>query len=464
MTAQRETIRRIYAEHLARFYRKCEPGDLELIKQAAVPAATEVADYFYQHMMQQEGAEHFLSNELVQSRLLESMARWVQGVFDRRDDQQDILAFVDQQLQIGHVHARVDLPPHLLNEGMRALKQDIAGRLRNLDRDADMTLRATQQVHLLLDIVAALMNESYFSDVVNTERQAQSMQTQLIGNDIAIQCERLRAGLFDWQRRVVMLAYQQDGETLASLPQLRLSDFGLWLSHKADMLFHNSAEVVEMRNVVEQADLLLKEMAAGGRGQNEQGFAVMLEQLNEAVSKASWLLSSLVEHCLHADNARDPLTKLLSRRFLDAVLQKETHYSIRNSLSYAVMMLDIDHFKQINDSHGHETGDRILSDTAELLQANIRAGDFLFRYGGEEFLVVATDVDEAGALRIAKKLVAQFNTHKFFTVSGKPLTVTASIGLAMHKGHPDYSLVVNAADAALYRAKAEGRNRYALAD
>jgi diguanylate cyclase len=463
MAAHHENIRRVYFEHLDEFYRHCPPGNLELIRQAVFPAAAQIAAHFYEHMMQREAAHHFLSNELVQQRLLASMTKWVQDVFAERHSREEVASFVDYQLLIGQVHARIDLPPHLLNEGVRELKQDVARRLQDRDIPAATLVQVTQQVHLLLDIVAALMNESYFSNMVSTERQSQSMQSQLIGSDVAIQCERLRAGLFDWLRRVVMLVYQQERGDISKLPRLKHSDFGLWVAHKAEMFFFNSPEVAEMRLLIEQADELLETMVAAHHQQDRQTFDTALEQLNETVSKASWQLSSLVDHCLHTDNARDPLTKLLSRRFLDAVLQKETSYSIRNGLNYALLMVDLDHFKQINDTYGHETGDRILAEAAELLQANIRAGDFLFRYGGEEFLVVVTDINELGAVRVAKKILAQFNQHAFSLGKAGTLTVTASIGLALHKGHPDYGLVVKDADAALYRAKAEGRNRYVLA-
>lgn len=466
MAAHHENIRRVYFEHLDNFYHRCTPGNLELIRQAVLPDAEQVATHFYEHMMGQEAAHHFLSNDLVHARLLGSMTRWVQDVFSDRDNREEVAAFVDYQLQIGQVHARIDLPPHLLNEGVRAMKQDVARRLQSRGLSEATVVQATQEVHQLLDIVSALMNESYFSNMVSTERQSQSMQSQLIGSDVAIQCERLRAGLFDWLRRVVMLIYQQDTADISNLPRLKNSDFGLWVAHKAEMFFANSSEVAEMKALIEQADELLENMVDAHHQQKQQEFDAGLEQLNDVVSKASWQLSSLVDHCLQSDNARDPLTKLLSRRFLDAVLQKETHYSIRNGLNYAVMMVDLDHFKQINDTHGHEAGDRILAEAAELLQANIRAGDFLFRYGGEEFLAVVTDINATGAERVAKKILGQFNQHVFSLGKGNDmgLQVTASIGLAMHRGHPDYGLVIKAADAALYRAKEEGRNRCVLAD
>lgn len=403
MAAHHENIRRVYFEHLDEFYRHCPAGNLELIRQAVQPAAAQIAVHFYEHMMQREAAHHFLSSDLVQQRLLASMTKWVQDVFAERHSREEVASFVDYQLLIGQVHARIDLPPHLLNEGVRELKQDVARRLQDRGIPAATLVQVTQQVHLLLDIVAALMNESYFSNMVSTERQSQSMQSQLIGSDVAIQCERLRAGLFDWLRRVVMLVYQQERGDISKLPRLKHSDFGLWVAHKAEMFFFNSPEVAEMRLLIEQSDGLLEAMVAAHHRQDRQAFDAGLEQLNETVSKASWQLSSLVDHCLHTDNARDPLTKLLSRRFLDAVLQKETSYSIRNGLNYALLMVDLDHFKQINDTYGHETGDRILAEAAELLQANIRAGDFLFRYGGEEFLVVVTDINELGRSASPKK-------------------------------------------------------------
>jgi len=98
------------------------------------------------------------------------------------------------------------------------------------------------------------------------------------------------------------------------------------------------------------------------------------------------------------------MTRLLNRKFLPAVLSREVQYSRQNNSPFALLALDIDHFKQINDNYGHEAGDMVLQQLAVLMTNSCRGGDFLFRLGGEEFLLVLVDVEQAAALAVAEKL------------------------------------------------------------
>ena len=120
-----------------------------------------------------------------------------------------------------------------------------------------------------------------------------------------------------------------------------------------------------------------------------------------------------------------------------------------------MVVTDVDHFKKVNDNYGHKTGDEVLVAVAKTLKASIRITDFVGRYGGEEFVVLYTDVDEAIAKTLAEKLRAAV------AAIGVPVPITASFGVCAnappHAG--DGEALIKAADDALYRAKREGRNR-----
>ena len=124
-----------------------------------------------------------------------------------------------------------------------------------------------------------------------------------------------------------------------------------------------------------------------------------------------------------------------------------------------MLALDIDHFKRINDGYGHEAGDRVLQQLAALLVNNSRAGDYLFRLGGEEFLMLLVDTGLNGARRAAEKLRASVEREVFRLPQEQTLSVTMSIGLACFDGHPDYQQMMRRADEALYKAKEGGRNQ-----
>jgi diguanylate cyclase len=131
--------------------------------------------------------------------------------------------------------------------------------------------------------------------------------------------------------------------------------------------------------------------------------------------------------------------------------------------SFFVLIMDIDHFKQVNDTYGHEVGDQVLIQLAELLRENIRFEDMPFRYGGEEFVVLVprTEVGETTLdLVIAERLRTAIERHTFECHDAPPLKKTISIGVARFPDHGKTSHeIIQAADEALYRAKHNGRNQ-----
>lgn len=160
----------------------------------------------------------------------------------------------------------------------------------------------------------------------------------------------------------------------------------------------------------------------------------------------------------------DPLTGCLNRRGFDQALAREVARSERAGSDMAVLALDLDHFKDINDVHGHLVGDEVLRAVGALLIQTARAGDIVARIGGEEFAVVLPDTSSASAYRVAERIRELMDQHHFPPAKPKaePLHLTTSIGVV--SGSPDLGddymeLFMARADAALYHAKRTGRNR-----
>ncbi|MGE4497576.1 MAG: PAS domain-containing protein [Deferribacterales bacterium] len=151
----------------------------------------------------------------------------------------------------------------------------------------------------------------------------------------------------------------------------------------------------------------------------------------------------------------DPLTGLYNRLRLDSVFRKEIERCERYGCSLSVILIDVDGFKSINDSFGHQTGDIILREVAEVLGGSIRKTDTIGRWGGEEFLIICPETDLDGAVRLAEKLRSAVESREFMIVG----SVTCSIGVTDHGGQITESAMMKAADQALYQAKREGRNR-----
>ncbi|HEV3192946.1 MAG TPA: GGDEF domain-containing protein [Polyangiaceae bacterium] len=167
---------------------------------------------------------------------------------------------------------------------------------------------------------------------------------------------------------------------------------------------------------------------------------------------------------LYEGSTRDALTRTYNRRYMNERLAEEIAYARRHSTRLSLMMLDLDHFKRVNDQHGHGVGDMVLRIAAAQLQRIIRKEDVLARYGGEEFLVLLRGIEHANAGILAERLRRSVESLSIPCESG-PLRVTVSVGVAsLHEcdGNAPLEAVVQLADERLYRAKSEGRNRVCL--
>ncbi|WP_417659080.1 diguanylate cyclase [Pseudidiomarina sp.] len=186
----------------------------------------------------------------------------------------------------------------------------------------------------------------------------------------------------------------------------------------------------------------------------------MVSQRTEELEKVMIRLQKANQELEQRSN-EDGLTGLYNRRFLNQEFKREFRRCRRNGTNLTLMMLDIDHFKALNDSYGHLLGDQILIDLSNLLKRNLRrASDTLYRYGGEEFTLLLPDTDEVGARDLAVSLAKKVREHAFDTDHG-PMHITVSIGVAV--ASPDVydqpTQLLATADEALYRAKAAGRDQ-----
>lgn len=155
----------------------------------------------------------------------------------------------------------------------------------------------------------------------------------------------------------------------------------------------------------------------------------------------------------------DPLTGLLNRRAILNKLDESIKHSRRYEINLSVIMLDIDHFKEVNDNYGHFIGDHVLKKIALFLQRKIRDTDAAGRLGGEEFLVVLPKAIMSSALTVAERIRENLATTKMKNLIGDVFSITVSQGVASYKPGDSISSLISRADDALYRAKQNGRNR-----
>lgn len=168
---------------------------------------------------------------------------------------------------------------------------------------------------------------------------------------------------------------------------------------------------------------------------------------------------------LYQSAIRDPLTGIHNRRYLDERLEGELAFAQRHGSRLSLLILDVDHFKRINDELGHPAGDAVLRALAQMLAEAVRTEDVLGRYGGEEFAIIVRGIDQAGAVLLAERIRSTVGTTRI-PWHRRTISLTISVGVATHtpdRPYDDVPAFVGAADEALLRAKRTGRDRVCVA-
>ena len=179
--------------------------------------------------------------------------------------------------------------------------------------------------------------------------------------------------------------------------------------------------------------------------------------INPGESAEQAMYRELFEEVSRHEVGMDVLTKLLNRRFLPTIFKREIAHANRTGTPLSVLIIDVDKFKEINDTWGHNTGDEILRKVSQAFYDNVRSSDYVFRYGGDEFIIVLTEASENETLRTAERIRSRVEKTKLKAANGEDIALSLSIGAAMFNGHPDYERLIQIADEALYIAKRRGK-------
>ena len=170
--------------------------------------------------------------------------------------------------------------------------------------------------------------------------------------------------------------------------------------------------------------------------------------------------SKLLMEKLRENSLKDGMTGLYNRRFLEEFITQFMNQASRNKDTYHIMMLDIDYFKQVNDTYGHDVGDKVIIAMGELLLKSIRSSDLAIRYGGEEFVIMLQNSTDEGAMVVAKNIHSAFSALEFNVGQDEVIFKTISIGMSKFPNHGDTIWeCIKCADTALYEAKETGRNK-----
>ncbi len=417
---------------------------------------------FYQRLLQHPQATEFLTTEVINQRLRQGIKAWLSFTFygPHTQTSQEFLEF---QERLGRLHADMDIPLTLFLLGLRMLKQEIIQVLMELEESK--RLSAVSYVDALIDLILAIIAESYNEEQGDMISELQRMRMSIPPENLQLVCEQMRNKLLMWFTHQLSAMHQRSARRSKgnSVVSLRESEIGLWLEHKAPLLFPENQTLDTLVQACEEIDSLLEQTRQLNQQHNEEEYTETIALLEELVKRADWLLCELAREISEIEGRKDPLTHLFNRRHLATVLNFESRKSRYTHKQYAILLIDLDHFKTVNDRYGHDIGDQVLKRFAELLSEKVRTSDFVFRYGGEEFLVLLPAVQEATAMLVAEKIRKIVEATPFAVPNDGTIQLTVSCGVALSGGELNYERTIKRADQALYQAKLEGRNCVVLA-
>jgi len=445
---------------LARAYLGSDRTLLAGITPLVRACSADIAAELTRAMLQDERALPLLDDPGGEARLTRAVARWLDGLFpivlpagiDR---------LVARQRRLGEINARIGMPMALSKDGFAIVKRALIRNLVASTLDRAELADALDLTDRLLEAAIALVDEVQLRDLLAKKRTIEEFRANELAQGFVVEVERLRADLYDWMREVANAFVTHDEISLRGIRTLRSSNFGLWAAHKSRLFLGDRRESELLARLVQQIDSALAQAVIGrGVERSAELWQTECQRINDLVSEAAWLLQSLSDELMKHESNLDPLTRVYNRRYLTTILQREIELANQHGLPFTLLMLDIDHFKQVNDAHGHAIGDAVLRVVAQAVKGCLRPTDLMFRFGGEEFTVIAPELNETNAMTVAERMREAVERVRPLGGHERKLPrVTISVGYATHDGHPDFMHLLKRADAALYAAKQAGRNR-----
>lgn len=428
----------------------------QILSHLAADSADDIVGRFYARFLDDSQAQVFLSSDMVESRLKHSLHHWILTLFAEPELDEAV------QRQIGEVHARIRIPPSLVVQGASLIKTELLSRLESQPVALPQLVALIHTLNARVDAAIAVMTDAYMARSVQRAQMDEAYRLFELGQDITLEHERQRAELMEWSQGL-LFALLEPGMR-APLRRISAAPFGLWVVHRAGLLFDGRKGLDDLVAGLRKIDLQMLPRIEAAKAANSPDLQPLVTQLQRTVEEQKFLLNEMFQSIAAVESGRDPLTRALNRRFMPTILSREISIAAKSGRPFAVLMLDVDNFKAINDRHGHGVGDVVLRHVAEHVLYCVRASDFVFRYGGEEFLIALVETGTEAALSAAERIRAILETAPLRLPDQSETGVTVSIGIAVYGGHPDYAVLVDTADRALYAAKAAGRNRSVLAD
>ena len=432
--------------------------DPQIRQQAAdiaVAHAQALSVEFYRVVLADPHAEEFLSNEQVEKQLKTALEKWLIDILSCNVG--DVEGLMAAQHTVAEVHARIGIPVELVEMGFRALKKILYPVIIYGPQPSADKLQIYHFAINSIDLAMEVMSRAFSFSESSMAKEDENYRIFSLLENAEEEKERQISSLLSWELEIIYKVVL-DGDLGNTLP-LSQSDFGLWFNHKGRHYFSGIAEVGHISRLLQNFDGILATINDTPKPLDSKTHRnKFLLQLRSTVSQITTLLRELFEEVSRHEVGMDVLTKLLNRRFLPTIFKREIAHANRVGTPLSILVIDVDKFKQINDTWGHNTGDEILRRVSQVFYDNVRSSDYVFRYGGDEFIIVLTESTVHDTLRTAERIRSRVEKTKVKAPNGEDIMLSLSIGAAMFSGHPDYERLIQLADEARYIAKKRGRN------
>ncbi|VEN63643.1 unnamed protein product [Callosobruchus maculatus] len=450
-----ETYLQTVKQEWVKLINETDPEVHRLAAELAGNNATALIDEFYRIVLADPSVAEFLTTEQVERQLQEALRRWLTDVLSCKAGQ--VEEQIRAQQRAADVHARIGISVDLVEMGFRVLKKLLLPIITTSPHSSEIKLHIYHYAINSIDLAMEVMSRAYVFSENNAAKEDENYRIFSLMENAEEEKERQTAALLTWEM-VLLYKITLNSSIGNSLP-LGQSEFGLWFSHKGRHYFSGIAEAGHISRLIQEFDETFERIRQSEQGMNDNVHRdKFLHQMRNSLSQIITLLRELFDEVSRHEVGVDVLTRLLNRRFLPTIFKREILHASRAGTRLSTLLIDVDKFKQINDTWGHNTGEEILRKVAGAFYDNVRTCDYVFRYGGDEFLIVLTEISEADTLRIAERIRKRVEKIKVNSPAGDIIPLSLSIGAAMFNGHPDYERLIQAADEALYGAKRRGRN------